>query len=43
MTLVELEHRKFERMGAEAGASIRKHVDGGWPGMLASFKATVES
>lgn len=43
MTLVELEHRKFERMGTEAGASIRKDVDGGWPGMLASFKATVES
>jgi uncharacterized protein YndB with AHSA1/START domain len=43
MTLVELEHRKFERMGAEAGASIRRDVDGGWPGMLASFKATVEA
>jgi uncharacterized protein YndB with AHSA1/START domain len=43
MTLVELEHRKFERMGTEAGASIRKDVDGGWPGMLASFKATAES
>jgi uncharacterized protein YndB with AHSA1/START domain len=42
-TLVELEHRKFERMGAEAGASIRRDVDGGWPGMLASFKATVEA
>jgi uncharacterized protein YndB with AHSA1/START domain len=43
MTLVELEHRKFERMGVEAGASIRRDVDGGWPGMLASFKATVET
>ena len=43
MTLVELEHRKFERMGVEAGASIRRDVDGGWPGMLGLFKATVES
>jgi uncharacterized protein YndB with AHSA1/START domain len=42
-TLVELEHRKFERMGAAAGASIRQDVDGGWLGMLASFKATVEA
>ena len=37
-TLVELEHRKFEQMGAEAGASLRKDVDGGWPGMLEHFK-----
>jgi uncharacterized protein YndB with AHSA1/START domain len=43
MTLVELEHRKFERMGTEAGASLRRDVDGGWPGMLASFQAIVES
>jgi uncharacterized protein YndB with AHSA1/START domain len=42
-TLVELEHRKFERMGVEAGASIRRDVDGGWPGKLECFKATVES
>jgi uncharacterized protein YndB with AHSA1/START domain len=38
-TLVELEHRKFERMGAEAGASMRSDVDGGWPGILESFRA----
>jgi len=38
-TLVELEHRKFERMGAEAGASLRKDVDGGWPGILERFRA----
>jgi uncharacterized protein YndB with AHSA1/START domain len=41
-TLVELEHRKFETMGAEAGASIRKDVDGGWPGILESFRAAAE-
>jgi uncharacterized protein YndB with AHSA1/START domain len=43
MTLVELEHRKFERMGLEAGASIRRDVDNGWPGMLGLFKAVAES
>jgi uncharacterized protein YndB with AHSA1/START domain len=43
MTVVELEHRRFERMGLEAGAAMRGQVDNGWPGMLASFQATVES
>jgi uncharacterized protein YndB with AHSA1/START domain len=38
-TLVELEHRKFEQMGAEAGASLRKDVDGGWPGLLEGFRS----
>jgi len=33
-TRVELEHRNFERMGAEAGATMRKAVDGGWPALL---------
>ena len=42
-TLVELEHRKFEQMGAEAGASMRKDVDGGWPGMLEHFRKEVEA
>ncbi len=42
-TLVELEHRRFERMGAEAGASMRKDVDGGWPGMLELFKKEAEA
>jgi len=28
-TLVRLEHRLFESMGAEAGASLRREVDGG--------------
>ena len=42
-TRVELEHRKFERMGAEAGESMRKSVDGGWPGMLERFRSEVEA
>jgi uncharacterized protein YndB with AHSA1/START domain len=42
-TLVELEHRKFERLGAEGGASLRKDLDGGWPGMLEHFKSVVEN
>ena len=33
-TRVELEHRDFERMGAAAGETMRKGVDGGWPGLL---------
>ena len=42
-TRVELEHRKFEQMGAEAGESMRKDVDGGWPGMLERFKQEAEA
>jgi uncharacterized protein YndB with AHSA1/START domain len=42
-TLVELEHRKFEQMGAEAGASMRKDVDGGWPGLLELFRKEAEA
>jgi uncharacterized protein YndB with AHSA1/START domain len=42
-TLVELEHRKFEQMGAEGGASMRKDVDGGWPRMLEHFKREAEA
>ena len=42
-TRVELEHRKFERMGAEGGEKMRKDVDGGWPGLLDVFKAHVEA
>ena len=41
-TRVELEHRKFEQMGAEAGESMRKDVDGGWPGLLELFKKAAE-
>ena len=32
-TLVQLEHRNFERMGT-AGEKMRKDVDGGWPHLL---------
>jgi uncharacterized protein YndB with AHSA1/START domain len=42
-TRVELEHRKFEQMGAEAGEKMRKDVDGGWPGLLEIFKQKAES
>ena len=41
-TRLELEHRKFEQMGAEAGESMRKDVDGGWPGLLERFKQQAE-
>ena len=41
-TNVELVHHKFETMGAEAGASMRRDVDGGWPGLLALFVAEAE-
>jgi uncharacterized protein YndB with AHSA1/START domain len=42
-TLVELEHRKFEQMGAEAGEKMRKDVDGGWPRMLEHFRTEAEA
>jgi uncharacterized protein YndB with AHSA1/START domain len=42
-TRVELEHHKFEQMGAEAGESMRKDVDGGWPGLLEKFKQHAEA
>jgi len=42
-TLVELVHHKFETMGPEAGASMRKDVDGGWPGLLERFIAEAEA
>jgi uncharacterized protein YndB with AHSA1/START domain len=41
-TVVELVHHKLETMGAEAGASMRKDVDGGWPGLLDRFVAELE-
>ena len=41
-TNVELVHHKFEAMGAEAGASMRKDVDGGWPGLIERFAAEAE-
>ena len=42
-TIVELEHRKFEQMGAEAGESMRRDVDGGWPDILQHFKTAAEA
>jgi len=42
-TRVELEHRKFDEMGPEAGQSMRKDVDGGWPRMLERFKNEAEA
>jgi uncharacterized protein YndB with AHSA1/START domain len=42
-TRVELEHRKFEQMGGEAGAKMRKDVDGGWPALLERFKQAAEA
>jgi uncharacterized protein YndB with AHSA1/START domain len=42
-THVELVHHKFETMGAEAGESMRRDVDGGWPGLIERFAKEVES
>jgi len=42
-TRVELEHRKFEHMGTEQGESMRRDVDGGWPGMLERFRQEIEA
>ena len=42
-TRVELEHRKFEQLGAEGGETVRTAVDGGWPGLLQRFKSEVEA
>ena len=42
-TRIELEHRGFERMGAEAGATMRKGVDGGWPSLLELFATEAAS
>jgi uncharacterized protein YndB with AHSA1/START domain len=41
-TRVELEHRNLDRLGPEGGASMRKAVDGGWPGLLEQFKEEAE-
>jgi uncharacterized protein YndB with AHSA1/START domain len=38
-TLVELEHRNFERMAGDGGPKMREAVDGGWVGVLAQFAA----
>jgi hypothetical protein len=41
-TDVVLLHHKFETMGDEAGASMRRDVDGGWPGLIARFVEEAE-
>jgi uncharacterized protein YndB with AHSA1/START domain len=41
-TRVELEHRKFEQLGAEPGAKVRRDVDGGWPGLLEAYRTYAE-
>jgi uncharacterized protein YndB with AHSA1/START domain len=41
-TRVELVHHKFEGMGAQAGASLRKDVNGGWPGLIERFAREAE-
>jgi len=41
-TQVELVHHKFETMGAEAGASMRRDVDRGWPGLIERFAQEAE-
>ena len=42
-TRVELEHRKFERMGPAPGSKMRNAVDGGWPKILEFFRVRAES
>ena len=41
-TIVELEHHDFESLGAEGGASLRRDVDAGWPGILEAFRLAAE-
>jgi DNA-binding transcriptional ArsR family regulator/uncharacterized protein YndB with AHSA1/START domain len=43
VTRVELEHRKFEALGAESGEKMRGDVNGGWPGILELFKNEAEA
>jgi uncharacterized protein YndB with AHSA1/START domain len=42
-TRVDLEHRKFEQLGAEPGEKMRKDVNGGWPGLLERFRIEAEA
>jgi uncharacterized protein YndB with AHSA1/START domain len=37
-TIVELEHRSFERLGDVDGASLRDQVDNGWPHLLDLYR-----
>ena len=36
-TQVELLHHKFETLGPDGGASMRRDVDGGWPSLIEHF------
>jgi hypothetical protein len=38
---VDLEHRGFERMGAEGGEKMRGDVDRGWPGLVQLYADVV--
>lgn len=40
-TRVELLHHRFELLGQEAGDSMRRDVDGGWPGLLKRYARVV--
>jgi uncharacterized protein YndB with AHSA1/START domain len=42
-TTVELEHRDFERMGAQDGETMRKAVDGGWLSLLSLFQSEAKA
>lgn len=42
VTRVDLEHRKFEALGAEGGKKMAGDVNGGWPRLLEMFKAEAE-
>ena len=41
-TSVTLLHHRFETMGPDDGASMRKDVSGGWPGHMDRFAAEAE-
>jgi uncharacterized protein YndB with AHSA1/START domain len=41
-TQVELVHHGFESMGAEDGASMRKDVERGWPGLIERYAQEAE-
>lgn len=40
-TIIELEHRDFDRMGAEAGWTMRDRCESGWDKMLGFYQAAV--
>ena len=42
-TIVQLEHRKFEALGAEGGERMRGDVNRGWPHVLQFFHEAAET